>query len=326
MLPGSKIKYRKAKNFVATCALLAGLNTTAEAVELRQHLSVDAPVVRLHDIFTDTGALGDTVIMKAPAAGDRRQLSSYDLSQIAEKYELDWERPSFLKRVYIERESVHYSGTDLQPYIMEQIRDHGVTADVDVEIFGLNRGFHLPTEYGLEAVEFEAFTLTGRQNRFTATIRLPINEYEAESKRISGTIQEVRLIPVLNRMVTPGEVIQKPDIDWVRYPARRVNTHIITDASLMVGQTVTRALPAKRLLRKNDIAMPVMIAKGSDITMTLHAGALTLTMRGRALEDGGDGDMIRVMNTKSNRSFEARVIAPGRVEVKPNPTITVAAR
>jgi flagella basal body P-ring formation protein FlgA len=59
----------------------------------------------------------------------------------------------------------------------------------------------------------------------------------------------------------------------------------------------------------------VLVAKGSTVTMTLEKPRMSLSVRGRALQDGARGDVVRVMNTNSNRIVEAVVVEPGLVVV-----------
>jgi flagella basal body P-ring formation protein FlgA len=42
---------------------------------------------------------------------------------------------------------------------------------------------------------------------------------------------------------------------------------------------------------------------------------MTLTAQGKALEDGGDGQMIKIQNPKSMRTVEGRVTGMGEVTV-----------
>lgn len=325
MVPGNKNSSISSNIAFAICTLLWAA-TASQATELQEKVTVEASVVKLSDIFTDTGEAGDTTIMPAPAPGKRKQLTSYELNQIAEQFDLEWERPGYLKRIYVHREGTHVSAPELAPVILDKVRAQGLEADININVYGLNKGFYLPLGYGLESVEFETFNLTARQDRFTGTLKVPTNEHETQNIRISGTLQEVRLVPVLSRLVTPGEIIEKADITWKKHPANRINLHAIIDANQLVGQTVRRALMAGKLLNKNDVAMPVMIEKGEHVSITLQSGLMKLTMKGRALNDGGKGDVIRVMNTKSNRSLEARIISPGKVVVDPREIITVASR
>ena len=56
--------------------------------------------------------------------------------------------------------------------------------------------------------------------------------------------------------------------------------------------------------------------------MVLQQKSMTLTAQGKALEAGTDGQVIRVVNTMSNRTVEAVVIGPNQVSVsKPGGTV-----
>ncbi len=50
---------------------------------------------------------------------------------------------------------------------------------------------------------------------------------------------------------------------------------------------------------------------------------MTLTAQGRALEDGGAGDTVRVVNTQSNTVVQAVVTGANRVSVLPAGTIAM---
>jgi len=315
-----------------TVAAFAGMNLVffpapaANAADLQENLIVADTVIRLADIFTDTGAQGEEIIMAAPAPGKKVQLSSYELVRIAEKFELDWQRPAYLKRIYFHRESTAFSLNDLKPIILAQTNEHGVTGDIEIKIFGRKNGLHMPVGYSLDDITVGSFSLSDQQNRYSAVLQIPTGTNEPSEIRISGTIDEVRLVPMFNRVIAPGEVIAKADIKWTKYPVKKINRNAITDITQLVGQTVKRALPAGKILNQNDIMMPVAIAKGSTVQMTYRAGALTLSMQGRALEDGGTGDTIRIMNPKSKKIVFAVVIRDGYAEVASLTPVTIASR
>ena len=42
---------------------------------------------------------------------------------------------------------------------------------------------------------------------------------------------------------------------------------------------------------------------------------MTLTTRGKALENGSDGDTVRITNTRSNKIIKAEVTGIGKVSV-----------
>lgn len=314
----AKSTYHKTlKRMLAASALWLTPVLPAEAVDLIQSPVVDDHLIKLSDLFTDVGEKGETIVLEAPAPGQRGTISGYELSQIASEHDLDWERPSYIRRIYIERTGEQLLLDDVQSMLVDLIKDNGVLADIDVKLYGRQADIYLPIGYSLADIEFGDFRLNNRQDRFSVTLNIPTGSPEINEMRLSGSITEVRAVPVFNRMVTPGEIITKADITWQKFPVRRVNRNVTTSTTDMVGQTVRRAVSAGQLIRETDITMPVVISRGSLVSMTFVNGALSLTTQGRALEDGGKGDVIRVMNDKSNQTVEAKVMGPDSVLIQP---------
>jgi len=299
---------------------------TANAADLQADLNVADTVIRLADIFTDTGPQGEDIIMAAPAPGKKIQLSSYELVWLAKKYKLDWELPVQLKRIYLHRESTAISFENLKEIIRDQTLEQGKNGDLEIKVFGSKKDLYLPIDGSIEDIVVHSFTLNEQQNRFSAILHLPTGTNEPNEIRVSGTIDEVRLVPMFLRVIAPGEIITKADIKWTKYPVKRIKRRAITDVTQILGHTVKRALPAGKLLLESDFQMPVTIAKGSSVLITYRFGALTLSMQGRALEDGGTGDLIRIMNPTSKKTIFAEVISDGYVKVSSLTPLALASR
>jgi len=308
--------HKKLLKTTVSALILSALASPAFAADLRENLVVTDPVIRLSDLFTDTGAEGETVVMEAPAPGKRAPISSYELTRLAEEHNLEWDRPSYLKRVYVHREGESFNLNDLKPMILELAREEGLDDDVKIRIYGRKTGLYLPVGFGAEDLELEDFALNNQKTRFSAKLKLPTGTQEEEEVRISGTLDAVRLIPVFNRLIAPGDVVSEKDVEWIKISARRINRSTILSSASLIGQTVKRALPANKIIRESDIAAPVAVEKGSIVQMTYQSGLLTLSMQGRALEEGGIGDTIRIMNPKSKKTVFARIQNAGTVTVE----------
>ncbi|RMD62393.1 MAG: flagella basal body P-ring formation protein FlgA, partial [Alphaproteobacteria bacterium] len=74
----------------------------------------------------------------------------------------------------------------------------------------------------------------------------------------------------------------------------------------------------------SDLREPVVVAKNSLVTIRLETPRMVLSAQGRAIEAGGSGDVIRVMNTASNKIIHARVVNAGLVRIEPAPRIARA--
>lgn len=161
-------------------------------------------------------------------------------------------------------------------------------------------GLHYNQLNGRFAAEITATLANGR-----GKLRTPV------SGRAHGMIE----VPVLNRRVGPTEAISPDFITWIEVRSDQTGTDIAASESQLLGQTARRAVLANQPVRLRDLQMPRIIAKGALITITLSTPTLSLTAQGKALQDGGKGDVIRVVNTQSNRIVEATVIGTNLVAV-----------
>ena len=68
-------------------------------------------------------------------------------------------------------------------------------------------------------------------------------------------------------------------------------------------------------MRQTDLTKPELVARNENVTITYEVPGITLTMRGKALEAGAQGDVINVLNVQSKQTIQATVAGPGHVIV-----------
>jgi flagellar basal body P-ring formation protein FlgA len=95
-----------------------------------------------------------------------------------------------------------------------------------------------------------------------------------------------------------------------------LQANTVTGEAELIGKTPRRGLRAGFPILASSVRRPILVAKGSLITMVLRAPKMLLTAQGKALDNGSDGDVIRINNTQSNKIVEAEVIGHGRVAVR----------
>jgi len=110
-------------------------------------------------------------------------------------------------------------------------------------------------------------------------------------------------------------VIGEGDIEWTQVHAGRLNGTVILDAAGLIGMTPRRLLRPGVPVRASDVEEPVIVSKGSLVTIAVRTDLMTLTARGRAIEDGAQGKAIRIMNVQSKKVVEAVVVDAGTVVV-----------
>lgn len=128
-------------------------------------------------------------------------------------------------------------------------------------------------------------------------------------------------VPVLTRDVATGDLIGEADITYATISVVRANASIVRSPAEIAGRKARRYLRAGELIRASDIKLPTLVAKGDTVTMIFEVPGLSLTAQGRAMNEGGMGDSIAILNPVSHRQVDALVVGTGTVRVGPSPAM-----
>ena len=80
--------------------------------------------------------------------------------------------------------------------------------------------------------------------------------------------------------------------------------------------SIARAVSAGRVLTWRDIARRPLVRKGNLVEVSAGDGQLLITMKALAMENGAQGDTVKIRNTESRKDFAAMVIDENRVQVR----------
>ena len=158
-----------------------------------------------------------------------------------------------------------------------------------------------------------------RSRRFTAMVATG-----GERMQVAGRFVPVQRIPVPRQRVAAGQEIDKADVQWIEMETARMAGDIIDNADDVIGMAAKRDLMAGQPIRARDLTRPVMVAKGAMITMIFQSPFMSLTATGRAIEGGGRGEVIQVMNLQSKKVVFATVTGPNQAMVAPGAPVTAA--
>lgn len=84
----------------------------------------------------------------------------------------------------------------------------------------------------------------------------------------------------------------------------------------VTGQEARVALYAGRPIPFEAIGPPALINRNEIVSLHFQAAGLTISTEGRALERGGIGDRVRIMNLSSRATLFGFVQADGSIKVK----------
>jgi flagella basal body P-ring formation protein FlgA len=303
------------------------LATPASSAELKSTMiHVSAAMVTLGDVFT--GAADPAVeIAKAPPAGKTSMIDYSTLSAIAASNHVDWHQPGLNGKIIICRDAeapteaaadgqhtvpttanLAAAAEPLKAAMLEQhIADKmAVTFDPGLQQHYLA---NLPAE---AALVVESLDYTPPTHKFTAVM---VDAVSGERQALTGRAIPVIDVPVPTHPIREGELIRTEDLTTIEINADKVRSDTAQNSDTLVGKVAKRALDISQQIQTRFVGQPVLIKRGDRVTMVIQNGPMVLTAEGRALDDAGLGDTVRLVNAASNRNLSGVVTASGMVEV-----------
>lgn len=126
----------------------------------------------------------------------------------------------------------------------------------------------------------------------------------------SGYAPAILEEPVAARNIRTGEVLSASDIEA---PASEMG---LRQAADFVGKEAARAIYRGQRISPQDLRTPTLVERNAVVTMEFTKGPLSISTEGRALDPGGAGERIRVMNLASRRVVSAVVVGANSVRTK----------
>ncbi len=289
-----------------------------EPIMLKQSATVEGPMVRLGDIFTGLDhnpELAATAIAKAPALGQELQLPAQWLASIAIQHQVAWQPRSQLDQVVVHRASQVVGRSEIDALVRQGLAAQGVSGEFQLVFDDPGVQLLLPSNVPAKVVLGDLH-YEHASRRFLGHLSAAHAQTQVKPLRISGKTVRMAQIPVLSHRMQPGEVITERDVEWISVAAHRVDRNAVTDLEDLVTLTPRRPIAAGEVVRANQLEIPIVVEKNSLITMQLVSGAMVLTVQGRALEDGAQGEVIRVMNSASRTVVNGVVTNANLVQVK----------
>jgi flagellar basal body P-ring formation protein FlgA len=286
---------------------------------LRANVTVAGDVVRVGDIIDNAGSAAQIAIYRAPDLGTTGRLPTAQVIAALRAHRVIGVDTRELKEISVTRLSRNLEGKEIELQVARAIEHHNglgdaanisLTFDRDVQDLRLdasNSGAMTPT-----TVRFDP-----RYGRFDVTFEIANDNVSTPTRlRFTGTAIETVEAAVLARNVERNEVLKASDITVERRPKADVGADPANRARA-VGMQARRQLRAGQAIRVADLAKPDLVQRDQTVTLIYEAAGLYLTIRGKALDGGTEGDVISVLNLQSKRTVSGTVIGRGQVSITP---------
>ena len=123
-------------------------------------------------------------------------------------------------------------------------------------------------------------------------------------------------VAVLKRPLARGAVIGADDVKMIRRELGALNGNYVSDMADVIGMVTRRPVGAESIISPSMITAPEVVKRGERVSIVARSGTFTVRGNGTALGNGSLGEVVRVRNSRSKRTVEGVVAAPGVVEVR----------
>jgi len=303
----------------ATHALAQTRNEIITTPALRASVQVSGDLVRIGDIVDNAGSAGAIAIYRAPDLGTTGSLPVTQVLNSLRAHHVIGVDTRDLKEISVTRLARTLEGKDIELQIARTLERRNGLGDAANLSMTFDRD---PGDVRLEPAFTGALQPTivrydNRNGRFDVTFEIASETGAAPSKlRFSGTAIETVEATVLTRNVERNEVIKSSDVAIERRPKAEIGADAAS-RDRTVGMQARRQLRAGQSIRTADLAKPDLVQRDQNVTLIYETSGIYLTMRGKALDSGTEGDVVNVMNRQSKRIVAGTVIGRGQVSITP---------
>ncbi len=308
---------------LVTFALAAASNaevprqTNPERPVLKSDAIVTGDIVCIGDLIENSGIVATVPIFRAPDLGSTGTISADAVLEAVRGHALIGIDTAGIREITVTRASRAIPTKDVEDAIARTLStrfDLGPPEDIAVNFLPDMREIYVePSAKGQPRVTNIGFDT--RNGRFDATLEFFIGPGKRSVMRLSGRATATVQIATVARTIEHGGVLKESDVLMERRPRAEVGRDVVTKREQAAGLAARNSLQPGRPLRISDLMTPDLIQRNETVTLIYQMPGILLTLRGKAVESGAEGDVINVINEQSKRTLQGTIVGPGRVAI-----------
>ena len=284
-----------------------------------KEIFIESDKIWLSDLFYSDLEFKDKIVGDAPELGKKFKLFRKDLRRIVKASTLNWSG-SLRKSVVVSRSAKQVPMNIIRNAVVKALEQNHVNDEIEVNFNDRNLKILVPKN-AEEAIRVLQSQLDERTGRFEVVVNINSTANEDQNIILKGKAFAIIPMPVPNKHIGAGQLINKKDITWRKVRIKQQSFGIVGSLEQLLDHVAKRPLTAGRLIRMSDIRPQQLIKKGEFVTLHFKNKTMSLSTRGVSVEPGSRNQVIRVKNPRSKRIIEARVLGPNTAVVLPTTTI-----
>lgn len=305
------------KSVLALTAALMAQSALAVPV-LKPSVLVDTKVVTVGDMFNNAGVHAETPLFRSPAPGTVGAVPLTSIHLAAQRAGFANYDTAGLSQVRVERAGVKVDAGYINQLVNEELMARELLLEGETAQVRLNAA--LNTIFADSASDNPVMVLDFEvgPNTRTFAARLALAGHN-QPLQLNGRIDIMVEAPFLTQTKGKGEILQLSDIEMRPASEQLVRSQGVLHIEELVGKSLTRALRGGSPLRIADVTEPDLISRNELVTLYFQKGALTLTVKAKAMQSAALNEPVTVLNLMSNKPIQGIVTGAGAVTISNGP-------
>jgi flagella basal body P-ring formation protein FlgA len=284
---------------------------------LRANITVTGDVVRIGDVIDNAGTSAQIAIYRAPDLGTTGSLPTAQLLATLQAHQVIGVDTRDIKAVTVTRLSRAVESKEVELQVARALEHRGglgdaanltLTFDRDVQDLQLDAS-------STGALQPVSARFEPRSGRFDVSFEIGNDQGAPPTRlRFTGNAIETVEAAVLTRNVERNELLKSSDIVTERRPKAEVGADVaVRDRAL--GMQMRKQVRSGQALKLADLAKPDLVQRDQNVTLIYETAGLYLTVGGKAMENGTQGDVVNVLNLQSKRTVSGVVVGRNQVAI-----------
>jgi flagella basal body P-ring formation protein FlgA len=304
----------------ATAAGAQNASERGDIPVLRAAVTVSGDVVRVGDLIENAGSAAPIALYRAPDPGTSGNVPVASVLAALRAHQIIGVDARGLREISVTRNGRTLAAGEIETAIAGALAQRMSVSEPSALALAFDRDIapvQLDVTYSGDP---KAIAVTNdSRGRFDVTLEIAGDRSTATVRlRYTGTATETAEAAVVLRTVERGEMLKASDIRIERRPRSEVASDALLQKSA-VGMQARRQLRGNSVLRAADLAKADLVTRDQSVTLIYEAAGIYLTVQGKALENGTEGDVVSVINLSSKRTVTGAVSARNQVTIAAGP-------
>jgi flagella basal body P-ring formation protein FlgA len=277
-------------------------------------VTLSSPVIRVADLFANAGPRAQQVLGAAPPPGGRIVVGAGQLAAIAAAYQVPWQPDGSDPEVVLASPGRAMPAAAIDSAIAAAVASAGGPANAAITLPDFTPPMIPPgAAPGISVIRMN---FDPGSQTFSASLVIEAAGMAPQNLDLAGLAVPALPALVASHDLAPGEVLTAADLTLARLPANQA-AGAAASAGDAIGMAVASFVPAGDSVRSTNLIAPIIVRKGAAVLLDLSAPGMLLTAEGVALDSGGAGSLIPVLNPASHAVVQAVITGPGSASIAP---------